>query len=234
MRQLSCRKRGKDSCFLLPASYLPLPKGGIIVIGIIKITCLETVCLLALTLLILACGEEKSQTVAPVVEELSEPAGVELTEEELAALKEAAEKEIRETWAAHAEAVSNHEKKEIGKYWFDSNKTFMFVFAKWGNPGQNYQVKGTRNIVNLFASWWNDKNWRNLRLITSVSEVVIQGDKAVSTGNYDFSTTLGRGTYVALWRKNPKGKWVIFGIDFPDRGFGKRLDFEKEKKKIMG
>ncbi len=205
-------------------------------IRITNITHLEILCLLALVLLILACGQENSQPVKPPVATTTEDAEdeiiKELSEEELAALKEKEEKEIRQKWIDFAQAVSDHKKKEIGKYWIDSKKTVMFLFAKWGNPGQNYQVGGTRNIINIFENWWNDKNWKNIRLITDVSQVVIQDDKAVSTGNYDFSTTLGKGTYVALWRKS-SSRWGIFGIDFPDQGMFKRLDFEDEKKKIM-
>lgn len=203
-------------------------------IRISRITRLEILCLLALALLILACGEE-SQPVKPKVakaEGTEDGIIKELSEEELAALKEKDEKEIRQKWINFAQAVSDHKKKEIGKYWINSKNTFIFLYAKWGNPGQNYQVKGTKNIVNIFVTWWNDKNWRNLRLVTDVSQVVIQDDKAVSTGNYDWHTTLGRGTYVALWRKS-SGRWGIFGVDFPDRGTFKRLDFDDEKKKIM-
>jgi hypothetical protein len=203
---------------------------------ITQIARLEILCLLALVLLILACGEEKSQPVVkpPVVTagDAEDEITKKLSEEELAALKEQDEKEIRQKWVAFAQAVSDHKKGEIGQYWINSNNTFIFLFAKWGNPGQNYQVNGTKNIIDIFGTWWTDKNWKNLRLITDVSQVVIQDDKAVSTGNYDFSTTLGKGTYVALWRKS-SGRWGILGIDFPDQGMFKRLDFDEEKKKIM-
>ncbi|HIE29867.1 TPA: hypothetical protein EYP66_21565 [Candidatus Poribacteria bacterium] len=203
--------------------------------GITKITRLKILCLLGLALLILACGEEESQPVKQPVstaEDAGEEIIEELSAEELAALKEEAEKEIRQNWLDFAQAVSDHKKKEISKYWIDSKNTFLFLFARWGNPGQNYQVKGTRNIVDIFGTWWTDKNWKNLRLVTDVSQVVIQDDDAVSTGNYDFSVTLGRGTYVALWRKS-SGRWGIFGVDFPDQGMFKRLDFDKEKEKIL-
>jgi len=192
-------------------------------------------CLLALALLIFACGEEESQpakssvtTSGDAEDEIIE----ELSEEEIAALKEKDEAEIRENWLAFAQAVSDHKKREIGQYWLDSKNTSLFLFAKWGNPGQNYQLKGTKKIVDTFATWWVDKNWKNLRLVTDVSQVFIQGDKAVSTGNYDFSTTLGKGIYVALWRKS-SGKWGIYGVDFPDQGMFPRLDFEEEKEEIM-
>lgn len=204
-------------------------------IRITQIARLEILCLLALVLLILACGEEKSQPVKPPVATAGDAEDEiikELSEEELAALKEKDEKEIRQKWIDFAQAVSDHKKREIGQYWIDSNNTFIFLFARWGNPGQNYQVKGTKNIIDIFGTWWDDKNWKNLQLITDVSQVVIQDDKAVSTGNYDFRTTLGKGTYVALWRKSSE-RWGIFGIDFPDQGMFKRLDFEDEKKKIV-
>ena len=123
-------------------------------------------------------------------------------------------------------------RKDIDKYWLNSKNTFLFLFAQWGNPGQNYQVKGTKQIVDTLATWWLDKNWQNLQLVTNVSQVFSQYDQAVSSGNYDFRTTLGKGTYVALWRKS-SGKWGIFGVDFPDQGMFKRLDFEAEKEKIM-
>ena len=204
-------------------------------IRITTIIRLEILCLFALALLILACGEEESQTVKPpvtTIEDAEDEIVKQLSEEELAALKEKDEEEIRQNWTAFAQAVSDHKKKEIAKYWIDSKKTVLFLFAKWGNPGQNYQVKGTDKIVNIFGNWWNDKNWKNIKLVTDVSQVVIQDDKAVSTGNYDFSVTLGKGTYVALWRKS-SGRWGIFGVDFPDQGMFKRLDFEEEKENIL-
>ncbi|MFQ6042766.1 MAG: hypothetical protein ACE5PV_18065 [Candidatus Poribacteria bacterium] len=204
-------------------------------IRIVQTTRLEILCLLGLALLILACGEEESQPVKPpasVTEDTGDEIIEELSEEELAAIREEAEKEIRQNWLDFAQAVSDHKKREISKYWIDSKSTFLFLFARWGNPGQNYQVKGTKNIVDIFGTWWTDKNWRNLRLVTNVSQVVIQNDKAVSAGNYDFSVTLGRGTYVALWRKS-SGRWGILGVDFPDQGMFKRLDFEEEKEKLL-
>ena len=129
-------------------------------IRITTIIRLEILCLLALALLILACGEEESQTVKPPVatagdaeDEIIE----EVSEEELAALKEKDEQEIRQKWTDFAQAVSDHKKRDIGQYWIDSKNTFIFLFAKWGNPGQNYEVNGTKKIIDIFGTWWNVK-----------------------------------------------------------------------------